>query len=474
MHRHLEMIRHLFTRFIYKLYKPLSTILYRQAFNKMTITSLNIIPRKNHPVSRNLISPSALKVMHRLHSKGYEAFLVGGGVRDILLGHQPKDFDIATNAHPEQVHALFKNSRLIGRRFKLVHILFGREMIEVATFRGQASEQNEKQSEHGMLLRDNVYGTIEEDAIRRDFTVNSLYYSPKDFCIYDYLNSLNDIQDKQLRLIGDPETRYREDPVRMLRALRFASKLGFEISPETRDPIYEYAPLLGNIAAARLFDEVLKLFLSGHASSIFKDLLKYGLFGPLFPQVNQTLNTHHRASFYIKLIEAGLHNTDQRIRAEKPVTPAFLYATLLWPEVDRIWQQLKAEGVPEFPALQQAGQQALQAQVKHISIPKRFSLMMKEIWEYQIRLQKTQGNRPLQLIEQPRFRAAYDFLLLREQAGENVNGLGKWWTNFQIKHPAPVHHKSRKPRYKSNNAENREKDDKKHSRPPRRRKYKQD
>ncbi|MFT6122220.1 MAG: poly(A) polymerase [Oleiphilaceae bacterium] len=406
----------------------------------------NIIPRDQHCVSRNLISPSALKVMHRLHSKGYEAFLVGGGVRDILLGKQPKDFDISTNAHPEQVHALFKNSRLIGRRFKLVHILFGREMIEVATFRGKSDEQSKKsetnQSEHGMLLRDNVYGTVEEDAVRRDFTINALYYSPQNFCVYDYLDGLKDIKAQQLRIIGDPETRYREDPVRMLRALRFSAKLNFDIEPNTSDPIIEMAPLLSNIPAARLFDEMLKLFLSGHAVEIFKNLLHYKLFDALFPQVNHTLQTNKQAEHYKQFILEGLKNTDTRIQAEKPVTPAFLYATLIWPEVNRKWQQLQSEGVPEFPALQQASQSAIQNQLAHISIPKRFTLMMKEIWEYQIRLTKTQGRRPFLLIEQPRFRAAYDFLLLREQAGEDVNGLGQWWTTFQVKNPAPVHKKA--------------------------------
>jgi len=405
----------------------------------------NIIPRNQHPVSRNLISPSALKVMHRLHSKGYEAFLVGGGVRDILLGKHPKDFDISTNAHPEEVHALFKNSRLIGRRFKLVHILFGREMIEVATFRGQADAQSNKsdthQSEHGMLLRDNVYGTVEEDAIRRDFTVNALYYSAQDFCIYDYLNGVKDLEARQLRMIGDPETRYREDPVRMLRALRFSAKLDFDIETNTSAPISEMAPLLDNIPAARLFEEVLKLFLSGHAAEIFDKLLHYQLFDSLFPQISHTLKSDPQGAFYTRFIIEGLKNTDKRIRAEKPVTPAFLYATLIWPEVNRQWQQLKSEGVPDFPALQQASQRALQNQLAHISIPKRFTLMMKEIWEYQIRLNKTQGRRPFQLIEQPRFRAAYDFLLLREQAGEDLKGLGQWWTTFQVKNPAPVHKK---------------------------------
>lgn len=404
----------------------------------MPDTSLKIITRDHHSVSRRLISPSALKVMQRLHDHGFQAFLVGGGVRDILLNQQPKDFDIATNAHPEQVHALFRNSRLIGRRFKLVHILYGRETIEVATFRGPADIENEKQSEHGMLLRDNVYGTIEEDAVRRDFTINALYYSPKDFNVYDFVDSLTDIQQQQIRLIGDPETRYREDPVRMLRALRFAAKLNFTIAPETRQPIYELAPLLGHISSARLFDEVLKLFLSGQAVTLFRELRQFNIFEQLFPSVHHTLLHDPKKTFYVQLIEQGLKNTDDRIRVEKPVTPAFLYATLLWPEVDRLWARFQADGMPEFPALQNASQLALSHQVKHIAIPKRFTLMMKEIWEFQIRLKKIQGKRPLQLIEEPRFRASYDFLLLREAAGENCQGLGKWWTNFQVKHPAPI------------------------------------
>lgn len=408
----------------------------------MSRLSPSIIPRDQHPVSRSQISPSALKVMHRLHNSGYEAYLVGGGVRDILLGQNPKDFDIATNAHPEEVHALFKNSRLIGRRFKLVHILFGREIIEVATFRGSVNQQDEKQSEHGMLLRDNEYGSIDEDAVRRDFTINALYYSPKDFCIYDYVDSLDDIKEGLINIIGDPETRYREDPVRMIRALRFAAKLDFDIEEETSGAIREHGQLLSNVAAARLFDEILKLFLSGYGLKIFHLLVDYGLFKPLFPAIAHTLENSDKSAIYKKMLEAGLTNTDQRIHQEKPVTPAFLYATLLWPEVDRLWSQLIEEGVPEFPALQQAGQLTLQSQLPHISIPKRFTLMMKEIWEYQIRLTKTHGKRPFHLAEQQRFRAAYDFLLLREQAGEPVGELAKWWTEFQIKHPSAVYNKA--------------------------------
>lgn len=400
-----------------------------------------LIARDQHKVSRKLISPNALKVIHRLNTAGHEAYLVGGGVRDILLDQQPKDFDIATSAHPEEVHQLFRNSRLIGRRFKLVHILFGREVIEVATFRGQATQEGHpasSQSDQGMLLRDNVYGSVEDDAVRRDFTVNALYYSPKDFTVLDFVDSLADIERRTLRLIGDPEQRYREDPVRMLRALRFKAKLGFTLENNTSQGIRHCAELLENVAAARLFDEVVKLFLSAKAVEVFQDLRHFGLFDVLFPDCGHILNTHAQQDFYLGFITAALANTDRRIIQDKPVTPAFLYAAFLWPEVHRLWQQRLTTGEPEFPAMQWAAQTAISSQLHTITIPKRFSLMMKEIWEFQIRLKKTSGRWPKQLVSQKRFRAAYDFLLLREQAGEQLNGLGAWWTAFQVKHPAPA------------------------------------
>ncbi len=405
-----------------------------------------VISRDAHPISRKLISDNALKVLYRLQNNGHEAYLVGGGVRDILLGKQPKDFDIATSAKPEEVHALFKNSRLIGRRFRLVHILFGRDMIEVATFRGKAEADTgnsvHHQSEDGMLLRDNVYGTVEEDAIRRDFTVNALYYNCQDFCVYDFVDGMADMHSRTLRLIGDPETRYREDPVRMLRAVRFAAKLGFEIEPGTRTPIREFSDLLGNVAPARLFDEVIKLFMSGHGGEIFTSCYDYTLLDSLFPEVAHTLRTSPLSNLYKEFILAALANTDRRIAAEKPVTPAFLYAAMLWPEVHRRWQENMSRNKSEFPAMQSAGQEALQHQLPHISIPKRFSLQMKEIWEFQIRLTKIKGRRPHELITHPRFRAAYDFLLLREQSGDQTEGLAAWWTKFQEQHPAPsVQHK---------------------------------
>lgn len=397
---------------------------------------LNIIPRAEHNVSRNDISDQALKVLYHLNKAGFDAYLVGGGVRDLLLGKHPKDFDIATNASPEEVHRLFRNSRLIGRRFRLVHVLYGREIIEVATFRGQHDDNAEEDqskvsasSEHGMLLRDNVYGTQAEDAIRRDFTVNALYYCIKDFSIYDYAGGLDDIHNRTLQIIGDPETRYREDPVRMLRAIRFATKLEFSIAENTARPIRELAPLLTHIPAARLFEEVLKLFMSGHGLDNFRMLREYGLLEALFPETEKALQKN--PAFGIPFIEEALNNTDQRIRQDKPVTPAFLYAVFLWLPLQTEWSKMKAQGNSEFPALHLAAQHIINKQSAATSIPKRFGIPMKEIWEMQVRLPKRQGRRAEQLITHPRFRAAYDFLCLRESAGESLQGLGEWWTQYQ-------------------------------------------
>ncbi|MCG8612776.1 MAG: polynucleotide adenylyltransferase PcnB [Pseudomonadales bacterium] len=392
---------------------------------------LNIIPRSEHHVSRNDISDHALKVLYRLNKAGHEAYLVGGGVRDLLLHKHPKDFDIATSASPEEVHNLFRNSRLIGRRFKLVHVLFGREIIEVATFRGQHKEDDKHSasSEEGMILRDNVYGTKEEDALRRDFTVNALYYCVKDFSIHDYANGLEDLNKKQLRLIGDPDTRYREDPVRMLRAVRFATKLDFDLEPSTAKPITELADLLAHIPSARLFEEVLKLFMSGHALENFLMLRELGLFKHLFPDADACLDQNNERDY--RFIEIALKNTDIRIKQDKPVTPAFLYSAFLWLPLQEEWQRSQKAGNSAFPALHLAANKVIDRQTRATSIPKRFGIPMKEIWEMQLRLPKRQGKRAEQIASHPRFRASYDFLLLREQSGENLDGLGQWWTDYQ-------------------------------------------
>lgn len=393
---------------------------------------LHIIPRDQHSVSRRQFSEPALKVLYRLHNAGFEAYLVGGCIRDSLLGQMPKDFDVATNATPEQVRELFRNSRIIGRRFRIVHVRFGREVIEVTTFRGRPGDDHEahlaQQSDNGLLLRDNVWGSIEEDALRRDFTVNALYYNIADFSIHDWANGLCDIESRTLRLIGDPVTRYREDPVRMLRAIRFAAKLEFSIAPSTAEPIRELAPLLLQIPPARLFDEVLKLLLAGHALATFRLLREYGLLAMLFPEAEESIATLPWAG---PLIEKALANTDARIEEGRPVTPAFLFAALLWPGVTQRMAQLTDGGMPPIPALQAASQQAISRQLPHTSIPKRFSLPMRDIWDLQQRLPKRRGKRAFQAREHPRFRAAYDFLLLREEAGELEPGLGAWWTAFQ-------------------------------------------
>ncbi|MBB3142488.1 polynucleotide adenylyltransferase PcnB [Halomonas organivorans] len=393
---------------------------------------LRVIPRQEHPVSRQHFSDAALKVLYRLHNAGHEAFLVGGCIRDSLLGRMPKDFDVATDATPERVRELFRNSRIVGRRFRIVHVRFGREVIEVTTFRGKPGDDHAdhiaQQSDDGMLLRDNVWGNIEEDAIRRDFTINALYYSIADFSIHDFADGVRDIESRTLRLIGDPATRYREDPVRMLRAVRFAAKLDFDIEPATEAPIAELAELLLQVPPARLFDEVLKLFMGGHGVETFRLLRDYGLFAMLFPEADEAMEELPWAE---AVIERALASTDRRIHEERPVTPAFLFAALLWGPVQQRQQTLEAEGMPPIPALQAASQQVISRQLQHVAIPKRFSLPMRDIWDLQQRLPLRRGKRVFQTREHPRFRAAYDFLLVREAAGELSPGLGDWWTAFQ-------------------------------------------
>ncbi|WP_419599991.1 polynucleotide adenylyltransferase PcnB [Thiolapillus sp.] len=395
----------------------------------MTIATPKIISRPEHNISRANISEAALKVLYRLKKSGYQAHLVGGGVRDLLLGREPKDFDVATDATPEQVKAAFGNARIIGRRFRLVHVRFGREIIEVATFRSMQFQQ-EKHSEEGMVLRDNEFGSIEEDALRRDFTVNALYYNIADFSVIDYSNGMQDLEDGLLRLLGDPETRYREDPVRMLRAARFSAKFGFNIEAATEAPITELAHLLGDVPSARLYEEVLKLFISGYAVSAFKKLRHYDLFAQLFPQTEEAL-AHEDHEFPLVLVLKGLENTDKRLAQDKPVTPAFLFAVLLWEPLRRIANELEAEGLPLYQALQHAGNRVVEEQVRCVAIPRRFSTPMREIWTLQARFHNTKGKRPLRLLAHPRFRAAYDFLLLRAESGEADPELAAWWTAFQ-------------------------------------------
>ncbi|GKW52357.1 poly(A) polymerase I [Pseudoalteromonas sp. NCCP-2140] len=395
-----------------------------------------VIERSEHGISRKQFSPNAIKVLYRLKEGGFDAYLVGGCIRDILLGQQPKDFDVVTNATPEQIKKLFRNCRLIGRRFRLAHIVFGREIIEVATMRGhheaeESKNQISQSSEHGQLLRDNVYGSIEEDAERRDFSINALYYSINDFCIYDYANGISAIKAKQIELIGDPETRYREDPVRMLRAVRFATKLGMSIAPGTEKPIKSLANLLDHIPPARLFEESLKLFLNGKAEENYLMLRQYGLFKALFPALDKILDANPEGFEHTFILQM-FKNTDKRINADKKVTPAFIFAALLWFPLLSITKKLQQrDQLSEYDAFAQAMNKVLSENAQQVAVPKRFTLGARDIWHIQQRLDKRGGQRAYRLTQQPRFKAAYDFLLLRVQAGEEQQKeLADWWTTY--------------------------------------------
>jgi len=406
----------------------------------VNITSPTIIPRPEHSISRDNIDDAALKVLYRLHKAGYRAMLVGGGVRDLLLGHAPKDFDIATDAHPEDVKKLFSNSRLIGRRFRLAHVFFGREIIEVATFRASQldeditdSEIDRAHNDSGRILRDNVYGQIEDDVWRRDFTINALYYDIADFSIVDYTSAMDDVKNKVLRLIGDPNTRYREDPVRMLRALRFAAKLDFVIHPDSEQPIFELGPLLADIPPARLYEEVLKLFHSGKGVVTLQLLRKYDLLKYLFKPADDALKQGNEV--FEAFIHLALQSTDKRINEGKPVTPAFLFAAMLWGTVDELSEELKRSGDPITIAMQNASSTVLSQQVKTISIPKRFSMVVRDIWQMQHRFKFRHGKRAKSLLMHKKFRAAYDFMCIRSHAGEINDDSCEWWTRIQTLPP---------------------------------------
>jgi len=389
-----------------------------------------IISRDGHTVSRKAISPNALRVLYRLHEAGHAAFLVGGAVRDLLAGIQPKDFDVATDATPEQVRALFRNCRLIGRRFRLAHVVFGREIIEVATFRANADDGSGDRQVHddGRVLRDNVYGSVEDDAIRRDFTANALYYNIADFSIHDYVGGFEDVAARTMRLIGDAEARYREDPVRMLRAVRLSAKLGFSIAPGTAAPIPVLAELVHQAAPARLFDECLKMFLSGHAVASFEGLERTGLLSALLPETAQSLAAN-RSGALRRMVVAGLANTDARVAADEPVSPTFLFALLLWPAYCRTLAQLEAQGMHAAEAQRRAADRVTLHQTRSIAIPRRFSLPMQEIWLLQSRF--GQRKRVGRMAAHPRFRAAYDFLQLRERAsGTHTSDVAFWASHY--------------------------------------------
>lgn len=401
-------------------------------------------------MSRKDISEAALKVLYRLHNSGYQAYLVGGCVRDLILGLHPKDFDVATNATPEQIRKLFRNCRLVGRRFRLAHVVFGREIIEVATFRGhhdtsddESTDKVGQQDAEGMLVRDNVYGSIEEDAQRRDFTANALYYNIADFSIIDFADGVKDIEAGVLRMIGDAATRYREDPVRMLRAVRFATKLNMRLDESVAQPIRELAPLLQNIPPARLFEEVLKLFTAGKALANFEMMVEYHLFQPLFPLLKTYLNAPNEPPY--QMLRQTFSDTDARIRNDQRITPAYLFAALLWWPLQARMEQLSVEsGLPPVDALNIAAADVIGRQVQTIAIPKRFSLPAREIWQLQQRMERAKGKRVHSLLTHPKFRAAYDFLLLRAKTAtaleqKPLEQRAQFWTKLQAG-AAPVPH----------------------------------
>ncbi|MDE2441217.1 MAG: polynucleotide adenylyltransferase PcnB [Betaproteobacteria bacterium] len=385
-----------------------------------------VIPVSSHGITRDRISSGSRRVCETLQSHGHKAYVVGGAVRDLLIGAEPKDFDVATDATPEEVRRYFRRSRIIGRRFQIVHVMMGQETLEVTTFRGALGD-DVKKDEHGRVLHDNVFGSQAEDAARRDFTANALYYDPATEAVLDYHHGVGDLKQKTLRMIGEPRARYREDPVRMLRAVRLAAKLGLIIDPEARKPIREMAELLENVPPARLFDEMLKLLTSGHSVKCLTQLRDEGLHHGLLPLLDVILEQPMGEKF----VMLSLANTDERVRRGKGTSPGFLFATLLWHEVLAHWEKLKAKGEPKIPALYTAMDTVLDVQGEKLAITRRIAGDIKDIWALQPRFEQRAGKRPYALLEQPRFRAGYDFLVLRCQAGELDMEIAEWWTRFQ-------------------------------------------
>jgi poly(A) polymerase len=387
-----------------------------------------------HGIKREDISGAALRVCEGLQQAGYRAFVVGGAVRDLLLDRHPKDFDVATDATPEQVRGVFRRSRIIGRRFRLVHVMFGAETIEVSTFRAahvapeEGEENDGRADEHGRLLRDNVFGSQEEDAIRRDFTMNALFYDPAQEEVWDYVDGVSDIKKKRVVMIGDPVARYREDPVRMLRAARLAGKLGFSIDAPTEKPIATLAPLLDNVPSARIFDEMLKLLLSGHALDCIDKLHKLGLHRQLLPSLDALMADKSSRPF----VELALRRTDERIAADKGISPAFLFAALFWQPMVTRAKALEAKGMRSLQAWHEAMDETLEQQRKTLAIPRRFDVMIKEVWVAQPRFLQQSKAKAFRTLAHPRFRACYDFFELRAQVGDAPREIAEWWETFQF------------------------------------------
>ncbi|BDX22178.1 poly(A) polymerase I [Polynucleobacter sp. TUM22923] len=392
------------------------------------------VPKKSHRIDPNLLSKNAVKVTHTLQQAGYDAFIVGGAVRDLALGIGPKDFDVATNATPEQVQKLFRKSRLIGRRFQIVHVtFFGKgqpEIIEVSTFRALLENAGEHVAENGRILRDNVWGSQHEDAARRDFTINAMYYDPATETVLDYHGGMADMQKKTLRMIGEPAKRYREDPIRMLRAIRFAAKTGFTLDAATHTPIAQLGKLIQDVPSARLFDEILKLLMSGYSWAAIQGLRNAGLHHGLLPLLDAILDNKVSSKEAKDFVRIALENTDHRIQSGKSVSAGFLFATLLWPDLLSNWKKNIAAGLSNIPALHDAMDATIASQSNGMTIQRRFESDMREIWSMQPRFEKRVGRYPYRLIESPRFRAGYDFLLLRCANGEQNPALGQWWTDF--------------------------------------------
>ena len=388
------------------------------------------VPIQKHGLAHSQLSAGALKVCEVLREAGFSAFVVGGAVRDLLLGIEPKDFDVATDARPEQVKPLFRRALIIGRRFRLVHVIIGQETVEVSTFRATDTETAQK-DEHGRVLRDNVFGSQEEDALRRDFSINALYYDPATEEVVDYHGGLADLRKRTLRVIGDPEIRFREDPIRMLRAVRLAAKLGLTLDPGTRAPIRKLASLLELVPPARLFDEMLKLLLSGHASACLRQLREEGLHHGVLPLLDVILEQPLGERF----VTLALAQTDERVKTDRPVSPAFLFAALLWHQVLAAWKAREARGERTLPAVEAAMDEILDAQCEKLAITRKLTATMREVWAMQPRFEQRSGQRPYRLLESERFRMAYDFLALRAASGEASADLEAWWRAFQSADP---------------------------------------
>ncbi len=405
--------------------------LFKRVFGKSAKVkshgAASVIPFEAHKVSRDGISYGARRVTDGLQAAGFKAYVVGGAVRDLMLQRQPKDFDVATDATPEEVKRVFRRARIIGRRFRLVHVMFGEETVEVSTFRRAIDVEDAETDAHGRILRDNEFGDQEQDAARRDFTANALFFDPSTQEIFDYHHGYEDIRANTLRMIGDPEVRYREDPVRMLRAVRLSAKLGMKLDVATAAPIAKMKGLLANVPEARMFDEMLKLLLSGHAWECVKKLRAMELHHGMLPMLDVILEQPMGEKF----VTLALQNTDQRIREDKPTSPAFLFACLLWHEVLAAWKAKQDAGEKPIGAMHEAMDEVLDRQRAQLAIPRRYDTVMKEMWLLQPRFEQRGGSRPLRLLGVPRFRAAYDFLLLRCESGEVDTELGEWWTEFQ-------------------------------------------